>query len=686
MKKTLLSFVLLLGSMALYSQIEKYPVFKACDSTVISGLSSCFKNEVKKAIIDEIKLPENVKNENFTGSINVIFVVTSEGKFKTIYVNSPFKELKEEVERVFTVLPTITPAKYNNHPIEMQFVLPLKIPLENNFQDDIEALNTGDNEDLMKDGKDISKASTLFPEHKSRLNIPFTHEAYDSYEFYLNQTGNSHTSMKPYLYSEVSKHIDLDAEKNKLMKKKSTWFGRKVFNEHMAYIKGDDYWFTINPMVDLQVGRDSEGINTFNNTRAVQVNGGLGKNFNFSASFYESQGWFPGYVKQYADYIGPGDNNPAIIPGRGIVKEVIRDSYDYPVAEGYLSYTPNKFFNFQFGHGKNFIGDGYRSILFSDVASPYPFFKINTNFWKIKYTNLWMWMQDVRIELSEDGAYRQKFMALHHLSWNVTEKFNLGLFEAVIWDDANDRGFDINYLNPLIFYTAVEFSRGSRAGNALLGLNMKYKLKSASLYSQLVFDEFRVSEMTKNNGWWANKFGIQLGAKYINAFNVKNLYLQGEYNAIRPYTYSHKELNYNLGHNNQPLAHLWGANLREFVGIARYSKDRWFANAKFVIGKKGFDFKDDPENISYGGNIYQDTDNRISDYGNEIGQGNKADIFIGDLQVGYLMNPTTNLKLFAGLTFRDFNPDAPTNVFDKSNSTWFSIGLKTDVFNWYFDF
>jgi hypothetical protein len=177
-----------------------------------------------------------------------------------------------------------------------------------------------------------------------------------------------------------------------------------------------------------------------------------------------------------------------------------------------------------------------------------------------------------------------------------------------------------------------------------------------------------------------------LGAKYFNAFDVKNLYLQAEYNAIRPYTYSHKELNYNLGHNNQPLAHLWGANLREFVGIARYSKDRWFANAKFVIGKKGFDFKDDPENISYGGNIYQDTDNRVSDYGNEIGQGNSADIFIGDLQVGYLMNPTTNLKLFAGLTFRDFNPDAPTNVFDKSNSTWFSIGLKTDVFNWYFDF
>ena len=126
MKKTLITFVLLLASINLYSQMEKYPVFKACDSTEIASLSKCFKTEVKKAIIEEIKLPENVKNEKFTGSINVVFVVTSEGKFKTIYVNSPFKELKEELERVFTTLPTITPAKYNNHPIEMQFVLPLK--------------------------------------------------------------------------------------------------------------------------------------------------------------------------------------------------------------------------------------------------------------------------------------------------------------------------------------------------------------------------------------------------------------------------------------------------------------------------------------------------------------------------------------------------------------------------------
>ncbi len=687
MKKIIVSFLFLFFSISPFSQTEKYPVFKACNTVEISEIPSCFKTEIKQAIITAFKIPKNVQQENFRGTINIVFLVNALGKFQVIYVNSPYKELKEEAERVFATLPKITPAKFNNKPIEMQFVFPLAIPLENNLQEEI--VKKEIKVETLKQKEKIIETvqkTTLFPEHNSELNIPFTHAEYAVYDFYLNQAANSHTAVKPYIYSEVTKYVDLDAKKNKLLKPKATWFGKKFWNEHMAFVKGDNFWFTINPGIDVQLGKDSEGINTFNNTRSVHISGGLGKKLNFSTSFYESQGRFANYINQYAEYIKPAGGNPAIIPGRGIAKEFKSDAYDYPVAEAYISYTPNTFFNFQFGHGKNFIGDGYRSLFLSDVASPYPFFKINTNFWKIKYTNLWMWMQDVRPELTVNGAYRQKFMAIHYLSWNITNKLNIGLFEAVIWDDVNDRGFDVNYLNPLIFYTAIEFQSGSRAGNALLGLSLKYKLKNISIYSQLLLDEFRTSEITSSNGWWGNKFGFQIGVKYPHAFAIENLYLQAEYNAVRPYTYSHDELNFNFGHNNQPLAHLWGANFREAIGIASYTKNRWFAKAKIVVGKKGFDFNNGIDTFNYGGNVFEDNDNRVSDYGNKIGQGNKASIFIANLQVGYLVNPATNLKLFGGFTFRDFNPNAPTGIFDKANTTWVSFGLKTDVFNWYFDF
>ena len=127
-------------------------------------------------------------------------------------------------------------------------------------------------------------------------------------------------------------------------------------------------------------------------------------------------------------------------------------------------------------------------------------------------------------------------------------------------------------------------------------------------------------------------------------------------------------------------------------GIARYNRNRWFASAKLILGEKGFDFENgDP--ISYGGDIYRPYDQRNdppgrgpNDYGNEVGQGNTTDIFIGDLQAGYVINPVTNLKVFGGFTFRNFTPTESGNFVRDDNTTWFTVGLRADVFNWYFDF
>ena len=688
--KNILTPLLLFITICAFSQTEKYPVYIGCEDIDNDSLKVCFKSNVTSAIVDAIKVPQALEEDNFTGTANVVFYVTKEGNFKALYVNTPYKELEAELVRVFEELPQITPAKFNNHNVEMQFVLPIKFPLELNNQAEplVEErlTNTYYAKDKDEDLGLINTDSLELLEHHSVLNIPYTHQQYAALDYYYNRAANSHTAAKPYLYNEVMEYVDLDAQKASLMKDKTGWWGRKLLNEHMVQIQGKGFWFTLDPIVDLQIGKDNSDIDyTYNNTRAIQIQGAIGKKLSFYTMLYESQGRFAEYVNQYAESIAPAGGNPAIVPGRGIAKEFGDGAYDYPVAEAYLSYSPNKTFNFQFGHGKNFIGDGYRSMFMSDAASPYPFFKINTTFWKIKYTNTWLWLRDVRPEVTNDGVFRTKYMATHYLSWNVTKKLNIGLFESVIWEDSNDRGFDVNYLNPIIFYRAIEFSTGSRGGNAIIGLSGKYKFNDRfSMYTQLMIDEFSTDEIFSGNGYWGNKNGFQIGAKYHHAFGVDNLHLQAEFNAVRPYTYSHKEIILNYGHNNQSMAHLWGSNFREFILIGHYTKDRWFANAKIVAGKKGFDIAGDL--VSYGGDIYQNYDDRGSDYDNEIGQGNTTNIFIGDLQVGYLVNPAVNLKLFGGFTYRNFNPENPTPTFDKTNTTWVNIGLRTDVFDWKFDF
>ena len=690
MKQFLTLLIFVLSSTLIHAQTEKYPVFEACESQTILNLPTCFKQQVQQLFKAEFILPNSLKTEQFNKRVNVVFVVTDKGEFKVIHVNSPYLELKREVIRVFDTFPTIQSAKYNNKNIEMQFVYPLTLPLENNNiiveQQKNEVVVTPLPQKIIEKESLQKSKTSLFPEHNSELNIPFTHFYYNQLEGNLIHKINTHTAVKPYVYSEVNQFVNLDETKNKLLKPRKTWFGRKLWNEHMGFVQGNDFWFTIDPVVDLQLGKDNDGTTTYTNTRAITFQGGIGKNLSFSTSFYESQARFANYVDYYTRSIAPAGGNPGVVPGRGIAKDFKGDAFDYPVAEAYLSFTPSKHFNIQFGHGKNFVGNGYRSLVLSDVSSPHTFLKLNTSFWKIKYTNIWMWMQDVRKALSEDGAYRRKFMATHYLSWNISKKINLGLFETIVWDAANDGGFNAEYLNPIIFYTAAEFSGGSRAGNAFLGFALNYKWNNLKLYSQVVLDELRFSEITSSEGWWGNKNGIQIGAKMFDAFGVENLFLQAEYNTVRPYTYSHDEPNYNFGQTNQPVAHNWGANFNEFIGVTQYQYMRWFGKAQLVVGKKGFDYNTESDSFSYGGNIFADNDNRVSDYGNSTTQGNTASIFIGNLELGYLVNPATNLKLFGSFTYKNFDANAPVLGFKNRDSTWISIGLKTDVFNWYFDF
>jgi hypothetical protein len=78
------------------------------------------------------------------------------------------------------------------------------------------------------------------------------------------------------------------------------------------------------------------------------------------------------------------------------------------------------------------------------------------------------------------------------LSWNVSKRLNIGLFESVMWADTNGRGFDVNYLEShVIFFRAIEFQTGQGAGNAILGLSAKYKWNNkVNLYGQFILDEF----------------------------------------------------------------------------------------------------------------------------------------------------------------------------------------------------
>lgn len=691
----LLLFSLQFTAQTTSKKIEQAPVFPDCVGTYDKDLESCFYQKVHEHVYGSFQVPSNLIETNYKGKINVLFEVDQSGKFIVQYVDAIYPELTEETKRVFNEMPKISPATYAGNPTYSKYSIQISIPLNGSGdknEAEAEAISFKETRNTSLNELD-SLVYKKFnnPQFKSYLNVPFSHSFYSLFDAKVNQIGsNNHTASKPFTYAEVDKYYDFEEANQALMKSKTGWWGRKLWNEYLVEIQGEEYWFTINPLFDLRLGKSSpsETDYTYQNTRGIHIQGGLSKKFNFTTTIYESQGRFADYYNQYAERIKPSGGNPAIVPGIGVAKQFKTDSYDFPVAEANLTFAPSQFIDMQLGYGRNFIGDGYRSILVADAASPYPYFKLNATFWKIKYTSTYMWLKDVRDEVTVDGTYATKYMANHYLSWNVSNRLNIGFFESVIWGNTNDRGFDMSFINPIIFYRAVEISASSKSGNISLGFTSKYKINNqVNLYGQILIDEFAMEDVKAMNQSWRNKFGYQLGVKYFNAFNVSNLLLQAECNIVRPYVYSHSDPLTNYGHNNQSMGHNWGANFREVVLISRYFKGRWFADAKLTFGERGFDFDTASDSFNYGGNIYKNyNDGRPYDTDVVAGQGNSTKVFISELQVGYLINPTSNLKLFGSYIYRNFNPLVNTaTTFDQSTN-WISVGIRADLFNFYLDY
>jgi hypothetical protein len=368
-----------------------------------------------------------------------------------------------------------------------------------------------------------------------------------------------------------------------------------------------------------------------------------------------------------------------VVPGTGSAYHSGK-GYSYQDYYGYLSFSPNRLFNFQLGKDKHFFGDGYRSMFLSDNAANYPFFKIQVHVWKIKWVNLFTQMTDATAPSALQKNFKAKYASMQYLSWNMTKRINISLFEAIVWqgtDSSRARGFDVNYLNPVLYYRPTEFSLGS-PDNAFVGLGTKIKLPlHLQFYGQLMLDEFSFKEMIARTGWWGNKYSAQAGIKAFDVAGIKNLSILAEFNYVRPYTYSHGSVQQNYGHYNQSLADPFGANFEEFDGILNYRTGRYIFELKGVAALTGID----SAGIDFGQNIFLPYTKHYSNYGNHVGQGRKMIVGTTEFRIGYLIIPSLNLKAELGF---GYHLQSAASL-PKIQSALITFGIKSSLYNSYRD-
>lgn len=450
---------------------------------------------------------------------------------------------------------------------------------------------------------------------------------------------------------------------------------KNIANDNWIKTSGSKNIFTVDPYVNAVLGYENHGLGTF-----VQAAGGLqfqgiaSDKLSYSFGFVSGYREFPGYVTSYI----AGNQNYQ--PGFG-KSTPQSNGFTSTQFNANITYVGGKHFTVAAGYGRNFIGDGYRSLILSDNASNNPYIRLQAKLWRFTYNVLYNKYENPRFSVF--GDEQMKYSVMHYLGINFSNRLQLALYDAVIFykrDSLAQRGFDVQYLNPLIFMRPIEFQFGS-PDNAFVGITGKYRLyKNGFIYGQIGLDDLNLRTSLDNHAQhFGNKYGLQAGIWNKDFLHVKDLSWRLEWNAVRPYMYGHGfgKIGLNYTHNNQSLADPFNANFHEFISIFNYHYKRWYGTLENLFTIRG----ENPGLPYNNGEDLWGGETGVPTFGSKTLQGIKNKYFYNQGTIGYLINPRNRLALEANAVYRKHSAPGISN-----SDIFLSIGIVTRLFNSYQDF
>ncbi|WP_162903037.1 hypothetical protein [Taibaiella koreensis] len=431
----------------------------------------------------------------------------------------------------------------------------------------------------------------------------------------------------------------------------------------LVHVNTGDFFLVVNPVLYLQATkeRNVDGLK-YINTRGAEIRGRIFNKIGFYTMVADNQEKALSYIEQW-------EARHQAFPGADYYTRNSSGAYDYLLARGYIDVGAfNDHFNVTFGYDKQFTGDGIRSLELSDFGAPATFLRLRTKIWRLQYENLFLELTPAYVRAGDQRLPR-KYASVHQVSMNVTPWLNLGLFESTIY--AKPERFGAEYLIPVIFYNSVARALGADQKTSL-GISFKaIALKHLQFYGQGYFDQLQPGKLGK--GWWGNQFGVQLGAKYFDAFTLRNLDLQGEVNIVRPFMYAANDGVSDYTHYNQPLAHPYGAGFAEIIGTVRYQPIvNLYLSAKGIYSTRGTGI---PGMLNAGNDIFARYDTRGADEGYGLIGDQKLNGTYFNFNAAYEIRP--NIFLEAGATYLDRNIGGGLTNYPASTS--FYGGLRWNI-------
>ncbi|MCB0763370.1 MAG: capsule assembly Wzi family protein [Flavobacteriales bacterium] len=501
-------------------------------------------------------------------------------------------------------------------------------------------------------------------------DVPFQRDVYEGIERNAARIDDrSLTGLKPVLESrvDVTGAMGYRVDSTRYF----YWLTEKLFRDHLLDVREGDLRLTLDPLFRFEVGLEqgdatpyADTNRFYQNVRGFRITGDLGPKVSFQTMFHETQAIMPQYLFRSALAIGA-------MPSQGRVKFPAVPKMDFGWSQSSLSYSPARWINLQLGHGKHFVGHGYRSVLLSDNTIPAPYLQLSllSNNGRWHYTT---WHTKLEHGVRPDDRLPTGASS-ESLFWWMRARFDhlgvqlgrveLGLFESTIFRNIDEEGirpFDALELNPVIgVNTAVNGFGGEY--KQLVGVDLRIKVVDKAF----VYGQFGTDDPEQERYAW------QAGLRCFDV-GLKDLNLQLEYNTAVPFMYMDDPVQLAYMHAGSPMAHPMGANFSEVVAILEQTfRERWRIQAKLNLATY---HRDRTATDNHGSDLDKPdiamTDDPPLD----------QELMYLDVNASYLFNPKTNLRFIAGVTRRDLS-----NAPDGQQSTLIHVSVSTALFNRYYD-
>lgn len=446
------------------------------------------------------------------------------------------------------------------------------------------------------------------------------------------------------------------------------WVERKFLQDNFISINKADtilgeinkFKLVIDPVLNLLLGNSktiADSKSTYTNTRGVIASLQINERFKIETAFIENQSVFPTYISQDV-------KSSLDVLGQGRWKSFKTTGYDYAMSSGMLWFKASKSIELYLGHGKQRVGNGYRSFFLNDQAFNYPYARIDISSRKkkLKCTATYAVLMNLKPTVDNitnrpygtEPLMQKKPFSYQYLSYQPTKYFSVALFQGIVWKPGDEKNrLDVSpyYLNPIIFSNLATYGFNSTP-EINVGMESNVKItKNIQIYYQLATDG-KVDSSKRNKS-----FGLQVGMKLFNAFTLKNLFLQAEYNVYGGSLYQNTSLNGtpNLySHYSRSIAYRTTASDgKEIIGLAAYKYKRFLVTAKAIVfPKKNFE----------------------------------ASSTFAEGKFIFILQPKTNMNLALGCVIKDIHKKDNTIAGNPNRTQWIYLSFATSLFNSYYDF